>query len=156
MKKIKHGKIVMTSKVLAAVGAIPLWLLLAGCNQSNSTPDPTTMPTASASDTNSPGVNADNSKKNERDRDDMTLTPGDQGNSDADRQITQKIRQTLVNSTNDYSVIAKNVKIITANGKVTLRGPVKTQTEKTGIETIAKSVAGEGNVDDQLEVKTNS
>ena len=145
----------MKLKALTAVGAVPLWLLLAGCDQNNSTPDTTTTSIASKGDTNGAAVNADNSKKNERDRDDMTLTPGDQGNSDADRQITRKIRQTLVNSTNDYSMIAKNVKIITANGKVTLRGPVNTQTEKTGIETIAKNVAGPSNVDDQLEVKTN-
>jgi osmotically-inducible protein OsmY len=146
----------MTLKTLAALGAVPLGLLLAGCNQNNSTPDTATTPTASAIDTNGTVVNADNSKKNERDRDDMTLTPGDQGNSDADRQITRKIRQTLVSSTNDYSMIAKNIKIITVNGKVTLRGPVNTQTEKDGIETIAKSVVGPGSVDDQLEVKTNS
>ena len=145
----------MTLKTLAALSAVPVGLLLAGCDQNNSTPDTATTPTSSVNDTNSNVVNADNSKKNERDRDDMTLTPGDQGNSDADRQITRKIRQTVVNSTNDYSLIAKNIKIITANGKVTLRGPVNTQTEKTGIETIAKSVAGPGNVDDQLEVKTN-
>jgi len=44
---------------------------------------------------------------------------------------------------------------VTADGKVTLRGPVKTDAEKSGIVTIAKSVAGEGNVDDQLEVKAN-
>ena len=145
----------MTVKALAALCAVPAGLLVAGCNQNNSTPDTATAPTVLASDTNAAGVNADNSKKNERDRDSMSLTPGDQGNSDADRQITQKIRQTLLNSTNHYSVIAKNVKIITVDGKVTLRGPVNTQTEKTGIETIAKNVAGPGNVDDQLEVKTN-
>jgi osmotically-inducible protein OsmY len=128
---------------------------LAGCNQNNATPDTATTPTATTGDTNSLAVDVDNSKINQRDRGNNTLTPGDQGSSDTDRQLTRKIRQDLVGTTNEFSVIAKNVKIITDNGKVTLRGPVNTQAEKTGIETIAKSVAGEGNVDDQLEVKTN-
>ena len=77
---------------------------------------------------------------------------GDQGTSPADREITQKIRKALIDSSG-YSATAKNVKIITLNGKVTLRGPVMTEAEKTGIVTIAKGIAGEGNVDDQLEVK---
>jgi hypothetical protein len=48
---------------------------------------------------------------------------------------------------------SQNVKIITANGKVTLRGPVKTEQERQSIETSARKVAGDGNVDDQVEVK---
>ncbi len=100
-------------------------------------------------------TNADNSGVNSRDRNGATLTPGDQGSSDADRGLTQQIRKELTSGTNHFSVTAANVKIITANGKVTLRGPVNSPAEKTGIETIAKSVAGPDNVDDQLEVKTN-
>jgi osmotically-inducible protein OsmY len=133
---------------------LPLFLLAAGCkDEHNSTADTTTG--ASAGDTNATTLNADNSGKNQRDRGDMTLLPGDQGTTDADRQATRKIRQTLVSGTTDYSMTAKNVKIITANGKVTLRGPVNSDAEKTGIEAIAKNIAGDGNVDDQLEVKTN-
>jgi osmotically-inducible protein OsmY len=137
------------------VCALPFTLLLAGCNdRNNSQVDTTAPPAAAAGGATAVAVNADNSGKNERDRDGMTLTPGDQGNTDADRQITRKIRQALV-SANDYSMTAKNVKIITMDGKVTLRGPVKSDGEKTGIEGIAKSTAGDGNVDNQLEVKTN-
>lgn len=105
--------------------------------------------------TNAVVGNADNTARNDRDREDATLTPGDQGNSPADREITQKIRKTLVSGPGDYSVTAKNIKIITVNGKVTLRGPVRTEAEKSGIVTFAKTVAGEGNVEDQLEVKVN-
>ena len=130
--------------------ALPLFLLAAGCNKDNST-DQTAPPPAMAAT----GTNVDNSAKNVRDRNNTTLTPGDQGTSDADRQITQKVRQMVVSSTNDYSMTAKNIKIITDNGKVTLRGPVKTDAEKSGIESIAKNVAGDANVDDQLEVKAN-
>jgi osmotically-inducible protein OsmY len=96
----------------------------------------------------------DNTAKNVRDRNDATLTPADQGTSPADREVTQKIRKALMIDTSGYST-GKNIKIITVNGKVTLRGPVKTEAEKTGIVTIAKTVAGEGNVEDQLEVKAN-
>jgi osmotically-inducible protein OsmY len=50
------------------------------------------------------------------------------------------------------SFTAKNVKIITINGKVTLRGPVKTEAERTAIEAAARGVAGGEQVDSQLEV----
>jgi osmotically-inducible protein OsmY len=99
--------------------------------------------------------NADNTAKNVSDRNDATLTPGDQGDSPADREVTRKIRNVLTINASGYSATAQNIKIITVNGKVTLRGPVKTEAEKMGIVTVAKTVAGEGNVDDQLEVKAN-
>jgi len=68
--------------------------------------------------------------------------------------LTQRIRQSLVADTN-YSMTAENIKIITVNGKVTLRGPVNSDAEKSGAEALAKSIAGDGNVDDQLEIKSN-
>jgi osmotically-inducible protein OsmY len=102
-------------------------------------------------DTNAALANADNTAVNIRDRAEQTLTPGDQGESAVDRDLTQKVRKNL--GAGDYSVIARNIKIITVNGKVTLRGPVKTDAEKTAIVQLAKSVAGDSNVDDQLEVK---
>ena len=129
----------------------PLLLLLGGCQEKVTSP--ASVPRSNRSD--SAVADADNTAKNVRDRDDATLTPGDQGNSPTDREITQKIRKTLVSGSNDYSVTAKNVKIITVNGKVTLRGPVKTEAEKMGIVMLARNIAGEGNVEDQLEVKAN-
>jgi len=131
---------------------LPLCFLLAGCQEKTNLTDSQSPP----SDQKSTVVaEADNTAKNARDRNDATLTPADQGNSPADREISQKIRKALVNGSGDYSMTAKNVKIITVNGKVTLRGPVKTDAEKTGITTLAKVIAGEGNVEDQLEVKAN-
>ena len=131
---------------------LPLCFLLAACQEKTSLTDSQTP----QSDQKSVVVaEADNTAKNARDRNDATLTPGDQGNSPADREISQKIRKALVTGPGDYSITAKNVKIITINGKVTLRGPVKTDAEKTGITTLAKGIAGEGNVEDQLEVKVN-
>jgi hyperosmotically inducible periplasmic protein len=50
------------------------------------------------------------------------------------------------------SVNAQNVKIITQDGKVTLRGPVETLEEKAAIEKIAQDVAGDNRVENLLEV----
>jgi osmotically-inducible protein OsmY len=94
----------------------------------------------------------DNTGRNTRDRSNATLTPGDQSNSKADIETTKRIRRAL--SENDQlSTTAKNIKIITINGKVTLRGPVKTPKEQQTILAIAKGVAGDGSVDNQTEVK---
>jgi hypothetical protein len=102
--------------------------------------------------TTSAATAPDNTKRNERDRDNATLTPGDQGNGESDLKITQKIRQAVM-ADGSLSFTAKNVKIITVGGKVTLRGPVKSDAERAAIEAAAKSVAGAGQVDNQIEVK---
>jgi len=83
--------------------------------------------------TNATSVAADNSARNVRDRNDTTLTSEDQGATPADREITTKVRRAVVNGTNDFSVSAQNVKIITLNGKVTLRGPRQNRRGKAGI-----------------------
>jgi osmotically-inducible protein OsmY len=98
--------------------------------------------------------NADNTGKNERDRSGETKTPLDQSNSPEDLKITQAIRQAIVKD-DALTMTAKNVKIITAGGMVTLRGPVKTAEEKAKIEKIAKDAAGAAKVDNQLEVKAD-
>jgi len=100
----------------------------------------------------SPGAAPDNSRVNARDKDEKALTPMDQGGSEADRKITQQIRQAVMKD-GSLSFNAKNVKIITVNGKVTLRGPVKTAAERSAIDAAAKSAAGANQVDNQLEVK---
>jgi hyperosmotically inducible periplasmic protein len=94
----------------------------------------------------------DNTTTNERDRSGETKTSGDQSNSSADLKITQAIRQALMKD-RELSMTAKNIKVITANGQVTLRGPVKSVQEKTKIDQIAKSAAGGAQIDDQLDVK---
>lgn len=99
-----------------------------------------------------PPSEPDNSRMNARDRNGSTLTPMDQGSGEQDRRITQQIRQAVVKD-GSLSFTAKNVKIITINGKVTLRGPVKTDAESAAIESAAKKVAGGGQVDNFLEVK---
>ena len=96
-------------------------------------------------------VEPDNSGRNVRDRDDQNKTTGDQSENEADRTITQNIRR-AVTADDSLSTNAKNVKIITNNGMVTLRGPVKSEKEKTEIEAKAKQVAGVKKVDNQLEI----
>jgi hyperosmotically inducible periplasmic protein len=95
---------------------------------------------------------ADNTAVNERDRSRETQTSGDQSNSSADLKITQAIRQALMKDS-ELSTTAKNVKIITNNGQVTLRGPVKNAQEKAKIDQLARSAAGGAKIDDQLDVK---
>lgn len=97
---------------------------------------------------------ADNSGKNVRDRKDAAPTPGDQSNAKSDVAITQEIRKAVVADKN-LSTNAHNVKIITANGVVTLRGPVKSAAEKDTIGAKAKQAAGVTRVDNQLEIATN-
>ena len=97
---------------------------------------------------------ADNTKKNERDRSGETQTSGDQSNSQGDVKTTAAIRRAVVKD-DSLSSMAKNVKIITANGTVTLRGPVKTDAEKAKIAELAQSAAGNAKIDNQLEVKAS-
>jgi hyperosmotically inducible periplasmic protein len=93
----------------------------------------------------------DNTGRNVRDRGGTTLTPGDQSETEVDRTLTQRIRQAVV-ADDALSTTAKNVKIITVNGVVTLRGPVKTMEEKRTIEATAQQIAGVDKVDSQLEL----
>jgi hyperosmotically inducible protein len=94
----------------------------------------------------------DNTATNERDRSGETKTSGDQSNSSADLKTTQAIRQALMKD-GELSTTAKNIKVITANGLVTLRGPVRTAQEKAKIDQLAKSAAGGAKIDNQLDVK---
>lgn len=106
---------------------------------------------AESNTTNAPmGTSADNTGKNERDRDMKTLTPEDQA-GEADRTITKLVRQGVVAEYGATSA-AGNVKIVTVDGVVTLRGPVNTESEQSTIGTIAGRVDRVKRVDNQLEV----
>lgn len=134
---------------------IPLLALLvvAGCEQSR-TGSSTTNPTAEHGDTVSSATTVarkDNTVVNERDRASTAKTPIDQNENQKDIDITASIRKRVVDT--KLSTNAHNSKIITQDGKVTLRGPVASQEEKDAIEVIAVDVAGQGNVDNQLEVQ---
>ncbi len=94
---------------------------------------------------------ADNTGKNTRDRNDRTLTPENQSNNEVDVKLTQNVRKSL-SADDSLSVNAKNIKIISVNSRVTLRGPVNSTEEKNKVCEKAKEVAGINNVVDELEV----
>ncbi len=131
---------------------LPIALLggavLFGCDQPK-----TIMTDPKVKDTASSVVDRDNSAVNNRDRDPTVKTPLDQNENKVDIGITAGIRKSVVDT--KMSINAQNVKIITQDGVVTLRGPVKTQEEKNRIEEIARNVAGVKSVDSQLEVESN-
>ena len=95
---------------------------------------------------------SDNSKVNKRDRAANEVTADQQSNSVGDTDLTRRIRQAIMKEEN-FSTYAKNVKIITVNGKVTLKGPVSSESEKTKILTHARSVAGMANVTNEMSVE---
>jgi osmotically-inducible protein OsmY len=113
-----------------------------------------TQPSYAADANTAAKADADNTAKNARDADGTTLTPLDQGESEADRTITQQIRKAVVDH-EQLSTNAKNVKIITLNGVVTLRGPVKSTEEKATIASVAQKTGGVKRVDNQLEIERN-
>jgi hypothetical protein len=95
---------------------------------------------------------SDNTARNKRDRNDATLTPPDQSNASGDIDLTAKIRRAVMDA-DGLSFTARNVKIITTDGQVTLRGPVKTAAEKSRIEEVARKAAGSTRIVSQLEIE---
>lgn len=92
----------------------------------------------------------DNTGRNVPDRDGATLTPDDQSSSEPDLELTQKIRQGITSS-DEMSLRARNVQVISQDGVVTLRGPVETDQERASIEALARD-AGATRIDNQLEI----
>jgi len=128
----RHIRVLLVILMAAAASA---------CGADTKEPEPAT-----------PAASADNTAVNTRDSSGATATPPDQGENETDLAITAKIRQAIVDD-KALSINAQNVKVITNTGIVTLRGPVKSQQEKTAIEEKAKQVAGVTKVDNQLEIE---
>jgi hyperosmotically inducible protein len=130
----------------------------AGTPKSTGTADktPTADKTAAADKTDKTNASdkhsADNTARNKRDQDDQTLTPIDQSNAPSDLQLTAAVRRAIVGA-EGLSFTAKNVKIISADGRVTLRGPVKSAAEKSRVEQVARQAAGAAPVASQLEIE---
>jgi osmotically-inducible protein OsmY len=78
-------------------------------------------------------------------------TAGQQKEGQGDRELTRKIRRALTED-KSLSTYGKNVKIITQDGKVTLKGPVRSEADKKAIEAKAAEVAGEGNVTSEITI----
>ena len=93
----------------------------------------------------------DNTNVNKRDRDPARPTADQQKNNHSDIEITRQIRRSITQD-KGLSTYAKNVKVITQNGNVTLRGPVRSDEEKKSLETKANDVAGAGHVKSELQI----
>jgi len=106
-------------------------------------------PASHTQDQNPPKTAADNSKMNQ---DHQSNPTADQQKMNAsDQEITRKIRK-AIHEDKSLSTYAHNIKIITQDGKVTLRGPVRSDEEKRNVEAKAAAVAGKDNVTSHLEV----
>jgi hyperosmotically inducible protein len=90
----------------------------------------------------------DNSAQNK----DRGLTADNQANAKADRLTTTNIRKAII-ADKDLSTYAHNVKIITVNGAVTLKGPVKSDEEKEKVASDAAGVVSADKITNHLTVK---
>jgi osmotically-inducible protein OsmY len=79
-------------------------------------------------------------------------TADNQSNAKADRDISAKVRK-MIMADKDLSTYAHNVKVITANGAVTLKGPVKSEDEKAKVAELAANVVSADKVTNELTVK---
>lgn len=111
-----------------------------------------TVPLISAQEA---GTAADNSKVNKRDRKSGAVTADQQKEREADREMSATIRKALMDN-KDLSTYAHNVKIITRNGMVTLKGPVRSLEEKKAVEAKANEVAGTDKVKSMISIKPKS
>ena len=105
-------------------------------------------------DANQSMADRDNTSVNERDAQGDTKTPFDQSNEQADIDQVSEIRARVL-EIDDLSTNGRNVKIITNQGKVVLRGPVNSAAERDSIVAVAANIVGASNVTDQLEVESH-
>ena len=110
------------------------------------------MTRSQAQSTEPQATSPDNTKMNAQDRDKAAPTADQQKDNRSDLEITQQIRQSLAKD-KSLSSYGHNVKVITQNGQVTLKGPVRSDDEKKAIEAKATEVAGENKVTSELNIK---
>ena len=95
---------------------------------------------------------ADNTRMNKADQKNTQPTAQNQSNEKADRELAAAVRKAIVRD-KSLSTNAHNVKVVAKDGTVTLRGPVRSDDEKTKVSHLTRQVEGVSNVDDQLLVK---
>jgi hyperosmotically inducible periplasmic protein len=98
-----------------------------------------------------PQTPPDNTKVNTRDRAKGAVTADQQKENAGDRELTQKIRKSLM-ADKSLSSYAHNVKVVAQGGQVTLKGPVRTEEEKRNVEAKAVEVAGAGHVVNEISI----
>ncbi len=80
------------------------------------------------------------------------MTADTQSNAKADRLTTAQARKAIL-ADKDLSTYGHNVKIITVNGAITLKGPVKSEEEKQKIASDVSSVVSTDKITNALTVK---
>ena len=128
------GTVIKSQRLLLALGSLALGASLMAMPVPRNQDNQQTAP--------------DNTKQN---KDQTNPTADQQKINPTDRAITQKIRKAVHDDTS-LSTYAHNIKIISQNGKVTLRGPVRSEDEKSNLQAKAVAVAGRENVTNQLKV----
>ena len=94
---------------------------------------------------------ADNTKMNKQDASENATTAQTQKETTSDRDLTQNVRKAIM-ADKSLSTYAHNVKVISQNGTVTLKGPVRSEDEKQAIAAKASEAAGNAKVVNELSV----
>ncbi len=110
------------------------------------------QPVAQQSTDQSATPQADNTRMNRQDRNSNEATADQQKADRSDREITQQIRKSIMDD-KSLSTYGHNVKVITQNGMVTLKGPVRSEEEKKAVEAKAAEVAGADKVTNEIDVQ---
>jgi hyperosmotically inducible periplasmic protein len=100
-------------------------------------------------------VQPDNTKVNKGDGTKDAVTADQQKMNVSDRQLTQQVRKAVI-ADKELSTYAHNIKTVAQNGKVTLKGPVRSEDEKQTIASKAEGIGGAGNIGNELTVKAGS
>jgi hyperosmotically inducible protein len=93
----------------------------------------------------------DNTKTNQGDANKGATTADQQKMGPIDQYITKQIRSSIIKD-KSLSTYAHNIKIISQAGMVTLKGPVRSEDEKSAVEAKAQKIAGASNVTSELTV----
>ena len=109
------------------------------------------IPSWAQSTSDNPQTRGDNTKVNQRDQNAAEPTADQQKDNRSDRELTKQIRKSLVND-ESLSTYAHNIKVIAQDGKVTLKGPVRSENEKAAVLSKATQVAGKSNINDEITV----
>ena len=127
--------------VLLLLGASGIWAQQPADQQPPSASDSAQAPAA------------DNTQMNQQDSN-RNNTAEQQKENPSDRELTQNVRKAIMQD-KSLSTYAHNVKVISQNGTVTLKGPVHSEDEKQAIEAKAAEVAGKDKVVNDLTVVPN-
>jgi hyperosmotically inducible protein len=99
--------------------------------------------------------NPDNTQANRPGNTPTAARADQQGQSAQDRELARKIRRAVVTE-KSLSTYAHNIKIIAQNGVVTLKGPVRSEEERSSITEKATQIAGANNVKNEMRVQSKN